>query len=296
MRILITGAGGFLGSHLTRHLAATHEVTALVRRLPSQPIVGVHYVTQDLSQPLQRGQLPARLDAIIHQAALIHTERHPEALAFQTNVIATWDLLKLAAETRVQTFVHASTGGVYGSRNQPFVETDPLNPMDLYSITKAQAELAVQAAAGDFRRVILRYFFPYGLGTPNPIPLWVQRALRGEPLEILASGKPRLNPLHISDAVEATIRALALETNATLNIAGREITTFAEIAALAAHSGQRQPNFVPIPDEQAIPYYRADIVGDTTQMERVLRFQPTVDLATGIGELVAYYRSHEDAA
>jgi len=293
VRILITGAGGFLGGHLTRHLAAQHEVIALIRRPVDQPILGVHYVTQDLDQPLDRAALPARLDAIIHQAALIHTERYPDALAFQTNVIATWDLLKLAAEAHVRTFVHASTGGVYGSRNQPFVESDPLQPLDLYSITKAQAELAVKAAPGDFQRVILRYFFPYGLGTPNPIPRWVQRALGGEPLEVLASGKPRLNPLHISDAVEATIRALALENSVTLNIAGREITTFAKIAALAAQRANRQPNFVHIPDEQTIPYYRTDIVGDITQMTQVLHFQPTVDLATGIGELVEYYSTHD---
>ncbi len=110
----------------------------------------------------------------------------------------------------VPTFVHASTDGVYGCRHQPFVETDPLNPMDLYSLTKAQAELAVQATPGAFHKIVLRYFFPYGVGTPNPIPIYVQRALTGEPIQILQSGKPiTLGSMEIilASSQEITLRA-----------------------------------------------------------------------------------------
>ncbi len=132
----------------------------------------------------------------------------------------------IRSQRGVRTFVHASTGGVYGCATSPFVESDPFNPMDLYSLTKAQAELAVQAAPGDFHKVVLRYFFPYGTGTPNPIPRWVERVLSGEPFQVLQSGKPAFNPLHISDAVEATVRALALEQSAILNIAGQRSPRF----------------------------------------------------------------------
>lgn len=289
MRILLTGASGFIGGHLLRHLAGAHEVYALVRRMPAVKLPGVHYVEQDLSQPLDPARLPSQFDAVIHQAALIHTEQQADSQAFAVNVVATWHLLKFAQATGVRTFLHASTGGVYGCRNQPFGETDPFNPMDLYSLTKAQAELAVQAASGAFHKIMLRYFFPYGAGTPNPIPTYVKRVLTGEPIQVLQSGKPLFNPLHISDAVEATLRVLNLEQSAVLNIAGAEVTTFKAIAEMAADLAQRKPNFTFIPDENAIPYYRSDLVADISRMQAMLNFTPQVTLGQGIGELVHYY-------
>jgi UDP-glucose 4-epimerase len=295
MRILITGASGFIGSHLVRHLSGSHEVVALLRRQPDQPVAGVRYVEQDLSQPLNLTRLPETLDAVIHQAALIQTADQPDGLAFAVNVVATWALLQYAHKAGVRTFVYASSGGVYGARNRPFVEDDPFNPMNLYSLTKAQAELAVNAAPGAFHKVILRYFFPYGSGTPNPIPRWVKGALSGEPLQVLRSGKPAINPIHISDAVEATVRALHLEQSVVLNIAGQETTTFGAIAEMAARIANRTPNFAPIADEVALPYYRADILADTTAMQRLLNFQPTVDLATGIGALTRDYLNQSTA-
>ncbi|MCX6045504.1 MAG: NAD(P)-dependent oxidoreductase [Chloroflexi bacterium] len=289
MRILLTGASGFIGGHLLRHLAGGHQVYAFVRQPPTVSLPGVHYLAQDLRQPLDHTELPKQLDLIVHQAALIHSEQQDDSQIFAVNVTATWHLLQYAQAAGVHTFVHASTGGVYGCRNQPFVESDPLNPMDLYSLTKAQAELAVQAAPDAFHKIVLRYFFPYGVGTPNPIPTYAQRALTGEPIQVLQSGKPAFNPIHISDAIEATVRALNMDQSATINIAGAEITTFKAIAETAATLAHRSPIFSPIPDENAIPYYRSDLVADINRMQTLLNFTHQVTLATGIAELTRDY-------
>lgn len=288
MRLLITGAQGFIGSHLVARLAGEHEIVALVRRLLGGPRPGVTYVVQDLAEPLDTARLPAQIDAIIHQAALIDADAPGQATtAFLVNVVAVWGLLDYARRAGARLFVHASTGGVYGCRDRPFVEADPPNPMDLYSLTKAQAELAVRHAELPFPRVILRYFFPYGAGTPNPIPAYVRRAVLGEPIQITPSRKPRLNPIHIADAVEATVRCLALAESMTLNIAGVETTTFAAIAELAAAHAARVPRFEAVPADAVIPYYRADLVADTRAMQRTLHFTPTIRLSTGIAELAS---------
>ena len=213
-------------------------------------------------------------------------------MPFLVNVVATWRLLEYARRVGVNTFVHASTGGIYGCRDQPFVEEDAPNPMDLYSLTKAQAELAVQAAPGTFHKIVLRYFFPYALGTPNLIPQLVRRVLLREPIEVLESGKPAFNPLHISDAVEATVLSLELGASEVMNIAGTGVTTFVQIAELAAQRIGREPMFVVVPDASAIPYYRADLVADTTCMQRRLSFVPRVSLEEGVAELADYYWDH----
>ncbi|MBX3011416.1 MAG: NAD(P)-dependent oxidoreductase [Caldilineaceae bacterium] len=290
MRILLTGATGFIGRHLVEPLAAHHELYALVRHRPAVPHAAVHYLCQDLTQPLNQQQLPPRLDAIIHQAALIDTAGLDEAQPFLANVVGTWRLLAYAAAAGVHTFIHASTGGVYGCSPEPLTEQTPFNPMDLYSLTKAQAELAVQAACGEFHKVVLRYFFPYGVGTPNPIPSYVRRAVCGEPIDVLESGGPRLNPLHIHDAVTATVAALQLDQSITLNLAGREVTTFTEIAQMAAQQVGRQPLLQRIPVAAAIPYYQANLVAEAAHMHLLLPDGPQVSLATGIAELVTHAR------
>ena len=128
MRILITGATGFIGRHLVARLAAEHVLYALVRRLPTQPHPQVKYIQQDLTAPLDYTALPQRLDALIHQAALIDTDAVDDELPFLVNVVATWRLLAYAATAQVHTFVYASTGGIYGCSEQPFQESDPPTP------------------------------------------------------------------------------------------------------------------------------------------------------------------------
>jgi nucleoside-diphosphate-sugar epimerase len=287
VRVLVTGATGFIGRHLLPRLVNDHEVIGLVRRPPATPVPGVTYITQELTEPLDRARLPQHIDAIIHQAALIDTDAaSDDAAPFLANVVATWRLLNYAEQAGARCFVHASTGGVYGCRNRPFVEEDPFNPLDLYSLTKSQGELAVRHTPTSFPKIILRYFFPYGIGTPNPIPSYIQRVLRNEPIAIRADRGPRFNPIHIDDTVEATLAALALKQDTTLNIAGSEITTFAEIAEFAAQRVGRQPSFIPLNADEVIPYYRADLVASIEAMQRVLAFTPQVTLAQGLAALV----------
>lgn len=301
MRVLVTGATGFIGRNLLGPLVAQgHDVVGLVRRPPHPPAPAVDYCVQDLSAPLDYARLPAQVDAIIHQATLIDTgptgAATEDAKPFLTNVVGTWRILHYAQHAGARIFVHASTGGVYGCSSRPLVEESPLNPMDLYSLTKAQAELAVTASrhtipARSFATVLLRYFFPYAVGTPNPIPHYVAAAVRGETVALPPGGGPRFNPLHIQDAVAATVAALALEQDTVLNVAGTEITTFGEIAAFAAARAGCPLQTRELPADAVIPYYGSDLVAEIGAMQRILGITPQISLASGLAELTDYYRA-----
>jgi UDP-glucose 4-epimerase len=285
---MVTGATGFIGSHLVAALAPDHDVFALVRRTPAHPQEGVEYIEQDLMATLDEHRLPGELDAIVHQAALIDVESLDvlDPAPFEVNVMGTWRVLQYARSIGAGRFVHASTGGVYGNADHPLRETDSMHPMDLYALTKAQGELAVLHTPTEFPKLVLRYFLPYGPGTPNPIPRFIESVLSSKPLTFAADRGPVMNPLHVSDAVAATIRALGLDEDAVINIAGRELTTYADIADFAAQRVGRPVNATLVDRDAMIPYYRRDLVGSTERMESLLGYTPVVPLSVGLAELV----------
>ena len=124
MRILITGAGGFLGKRLTRQLADLgNEVTAIVRRAPPAEDLryfggaGINVLKVDLAN-LDCGALPRGIDAIYSIAQSSHFREFPAKAddIFAVNVSANMKLLQWAMDNKVRKFVFASSGGIYGGR------------------------------------------------------------------------------------------------------------------------------------------------------------------------------------
>ncbi len=202
--ILVTGAAGFVGSHLVPWLARRNpqrRVYALVRpgNPPPKPAVGVHYVPWDLAatRPLvphtawdeqpaaatDEQRLPGHVDAVLHlaQANVPFPDQAAELLA--VNVASTQRLLDYARTAGASVFLLASSGSVYGSGGaagaapppapsfsprasvvRPWREDDPPQPDDYYGSTKLAAEWLVRSYRAYFHTVILRLFAPYGPG------------------------------------------------------------------------------------------------------------------------------------
>src|SRR5262249_46301297 len=143
MKVLVTGAAGFVGRSLIAKLARDYDIVALVRRQPAVVFpANTDVRIVDLAPPPEIGLLPAKTGVIVHLA--MGENRFPETAsqAFAVNTASTQQLLDYSRHAGVHQFILASTGDVYGHhRVGPARETDPANPGSFYAVTKYGAEL-----------------------------------------------------------------------------------------------------------------------------------------------------------
>ena len=284
MRILVTGARGFIGSHLVHALTGRHEIYATARE-PGAPAEGVTWIRHDLRAPLESAALPNSLDAVVHLAQSRRYREFPDGAAdvFSLNVRATFELLEYARRAGASRFVFTSTGGVYGHGDESFVEEDNVDPINFYLASKYAAETVIAPYVAELQVVVLRLFFVYGPGQGQMlIPSLARRVLAGETVTIEGNPGIRINPIYVDDAVRTLERALEYESSLLCNVAGDETLTLIDLVSMLGEIAGREPRVVHTPAARA-----GDIVGDTTRMRRELGVTPSVSLRDGLARLVA---------
>lgn len=286
MRIVVTGANGFIGRHLVAHLSERHEVVALARLTPANDLAGAaEWVQLDLVEPLNSARLPRRVDAVVHLAQSRQYKDFPEGARdiYAVNVDSTFRLLEWARTVGAQAFVLASTGGVYAYSRRPVREDDPVRLANLYFRSKYAAEILLGAYAEVLRPVILRPFFVYGQGQREMfIPRLAERIVGGE--EIVVEGNPgiRINPLHVEDAVRVFEPALNGTVSGPINIAGPEVASINELVVALGEATGVKP---------VVRHRQADVEGDliasTERMRNELGVTPRIGLADGLRGVAA---------
>jgi len=237
MRILVTGASGFIGRRLVERLSAQgHQVVALVRsritpRELSAPRVTV--VHGFITDPGALAQATERCDAVVHLAAATGVAN--EDAAISVNVEGTDRLLHAAKQAKVSRFVFISTISATRERLGP------------YGRTKRRGEELVQASGLPF--VVLRPSLVYG---DSPVGLFatLARYLKTLPfIPVIGSGEILLDPIHLDDVCAVIEQCLAREDVAgkTYDVLGPERVTFKQfLERLAAEVGVRKP-FIHVP-------------------------------------------------
>jgi UDP-glucose 4-epimerase len=230
MKVLVTGATGFVASHLLPALAAKHEVVALGHdesRIPTYD--NVEPLAVDLRDAAD--SLLPKVDAVVHlaQANVPFPDGALDLLA--VNAAATVALLDHARRCGAARFVYASSGSVYGPGERPWTENDAPNATDFYSSTKLAGERFVGAYATYFGTTVLRLVAPYGPGQRNRlIPRLVTSVHEGRPITLNAGGRPRMNPIYIADTVRIVEAALEADGDQLVNVAGDEAVSIRELA------------------------------------------------------------------
>jgi UDP-glucose 4-epimerase len=284
MRILVTGANGFIGRAFVRAVAGNHELFALART-PGPQVSGVEWIAHDLVEPLAAAPLPDRIDAVVHLAQSRRYREFPGGAhdVFDVNTRSTLELLEYARLAGARSFVFTSSGGVYGYSYEHFAETDPVSPLNFYFTSKYSAEMLIANYQRFFSSVVLRLFFVYGPGQDRMlIPTLIDRVASGDAVTVEGDPGLRINPIYVDDAVRVFEPALQFAGAGVFNVAGDEAVTITDLVEVVGEVMERKPRIEHTPGDSG-----GDLLGDNTQMREVLGVAPEISLREGLGRTVA---------
>jgi nucleoside-diphosphate-sugar epimerase len=304
MKCLVTGAAGFIGSHLCEHLLkSNHSVVGLDAFIPYYPraakesnLARFHTHPSFSFHPLDlRGDpLEAALtgvEAIFHLAAMPGLPRSwtDFELYEGCNLLGTQRLLEAARGiSSLRRFVHASTSSVYG-RYGSGDETLPLRPISPYGVTKLAAENLCRAYADEFGMlvVVLRYFSVYGPGQRPDMGYhrFISALLADQPVLVYGDGLQSRGNTYVSDCVAATMAALQAPLGEVYNVGGGETANVWEILSKLEHITGRRAVV------RREPARRGDqrvTTADTTKLFRHLGWRPSVGLDEGLARQVEW--------
>ncbi|WP_200343873.1 NAD-dependent epimerase/dehydratase family protein [Halochromatium glycolicum] len=304
-RVLLTGANGFIGSHLLGALQTIGaEVTVLGRDNENLASLRarskcVHTVQADLISAASTAAAVAPLQPqiVFHLAGYTNVGRGMEHAvpAMQTNLLGTINLVNGLKAKSVKRFIAVGSSEEYGLATAPFDETMPLAPVSHYAASKAAVShwcRMVHSTLG-FPTVVLRVFLAYGPGDRSDrlIPSAITAALRGEDFP-MTSGRQTRELTYIDDLVQGFLRA-AVAPSAVGEIINlgtgvehpvREIVQ--KIYGLAGKGGR--PLFDALPHRNGELWHNYASVDKATEL---LNWRAQVGIDEGLARTVAHYRS-----
>ena len=319
MSILVTGAAGFIGSHVARALLARGEqvlgidnfsdyydpALKVARVKPLRDNKGFTLLETDIADREAIFGLAdsyPRLDRIIHLAAQpgVHHSLVDPYIYVQTNVMGHLVMLELARRLPgLRHFVYASSSSVYGgNRKQPFSITDRVDhPISLYAATKRTDELMSETYTHlhGIKATGLRYFTVYGpWGRPDMAPYIFARAiLAGTPIELFHRGEVKRDFSYIDDIVAGTLAVLDRPADRPghrlYNLAASQAERVRDFVAQFERAFGRAAK---IELKPAPPGDMQETSADVTETMRDFDWQPKVRVEEGVPKFVAWFKAY----
>jgi UDP-glucuronate decarboxylase len=306
MKVLLTGAAGFLGSHLSMKLIEQkHEVIAIddlstgsiknIKHLLNHPKYS--FIEHDVRIPYQ-----AKVDAILNfacPASPVNYQKDP-VRTIETNFLGMINLLHLANETGAR-IIQASTSEIYGDPTQsPQKEIywGNVNPIGIRSCYD-EGKRAAETLCFDYRRQhnldtrVIRIFNTYGpnmaIGDGRVVSNFIVQALRNEPINIYGDGKQTRSFCYVSDLVEGIYKLLQLDKNpdTPINLGNPNEFTILELAKVVIEITKSKSEILNNPLPLDDPKQRCP---DISLAKSTLNWKPTIELREGIEKTVEYFK------
>ena len=315
-RVLVTGAGGFVGSHLVEHLAAygcqvrcfihynAENRIGLLRELPADLQAGLEIVMGDLLDPEALRAAAQDVAAIFHLGALIaipYSYRNPRDV-FQTNVMGTFNVMVAARDLGIPRVVHTSTSEVYGTaRFVPITEEHPLQGQSPYSASKIGADKVAESfhASYGLPVVTVRPFNIYGprQSARAVIPTIITQALTGDTVH-LGALTPTRDFTFVHNTVEGFIRAAEADAalGGVFNLGSSFEISIGDLARKIIQLTGRDVTLIADEDERLRPG-KSEVQrlwADSTRARDVLGWTPRVGFEDGLQRTIDWIGAHLD--
>ena len=325
MRIVITGATGFIGSRLSLKLSERgHDVVALGQtnneleeaRFAELAGAGIETVRASLFDEEEIGSALEGCERVIHLAAAQHEANVPDSHFRKVNVDGVRILLDHCLSAGVQRFIHGSTIGVYGEASDVALDEDsPTNPQNIYGVTKLEGEKLALSYADRLFVTAIRISETYGPGDGRLLKLF--RAINNGSFAMIGSGKNRRQHIHVDDLIDALW--LAGEKDEARGelfvIAGNEILTTAETVKVISNTLGREARSWSLPmwpflwlawtleqtlgrvgiqpplHRRRLDFFRKSFVFRCDKAAEVLGFVPKISFVEGAKETAKWYQS-----
>lgn len=306
-RVVVTGAGGFVGANLTRRLLEEGHVVVAVER-PGSPSNRLHDLDID-RRPVDlrdadavRGLITAtRPEHVFHTAAHgAYSWQSDRGAIVASNVLGTANLVEACLESDCQAFVHTGTSSEYGAVDHAPSEDEAPAPATVYAATKAAATLYTGAAGrrSGRRFVTLRLYSVYGPWEDDRrfVPALVRAGLQGE-LPPLVQPDVAHDYVYVDDVVDALLAAADAERSvagAVYNVGTGVQTTIREIVALcrALLGTVEEPRWGTMADRE---WDSETWIADTRRAAAELGWHPTRSLEEGLRATIDWQRSRARA-
>lgn len=311
MATLITGGAGFIGFHVAARLLKEGERVAVVdnfndfydpalkrrnaRDLQDRGAVELCEVDILDRQRLRDVFAASRPDVVIHLAAWagVRPSFERPALYSDVNVTGTVNLLELARECRVQSFIFGSSSSVYGgSRRVPFSEDDPVDqPISPYAATKRAGELLCRTYAHNFGMHVacLRFFTVYG---PRQRPeMAIHKFARllwdGEEIPVFGDGSSRRDYTYVDDIVDGVMGAVRANPEfSILNLGESQTLSLLDLIGLLENALGRKAALRFLPDQ---PGDMAVTYADIRRAKEALGYDPATPIREGIRKFADWF-------
>jgi nucleoside-diphosphate-sugar epimerase len=306
-KVMVTGGAGFIGSRLVEELLKGGFRVALIL-IEDENTTRIDNLLDHLeifradlrdTEAVEKAVYRFQPEIVYHLATYysVKHSRNEIAPMISTNVLGTVNILESSASNNTRLFINASSCFVYKASHNPLSETDPIDPWNLYALTKLQAEEACSyySQQYDISAISLRLFPPYGPGDHERrlIPTVIRSALKGDELR-MTSGEQSWDFIYIDDVVEAMIKAMQVipkdERHDVINIGtGRAVSIRAVVEKILELLGSDQE-----PQWGALPQRDNERLFLTANIDKAISrmsWKPVTDIMVeGLERTIEKYR------